>query len=93
MFKKQMIDRVLKEATETTVETFNKLGPFKTKNSDVPMEIDFGNIEFRNEVHINEDDELYVGQFKVGTSIKEGRGIMLTASKDLYEGYWVNGEK
>jgi len=63
------------------------------RNSDVPLEIDFSSVEFRNEVHINEDDEIYIGQFKIGTSIKEGRGIMLTASKDLYEGYWVNNEK
>lgn len=68
MFKREMIERLLGEATESVVETFNKLGPFKTKNSDVPMEIDFGSIEFRNELHINEDDEMYIGQFKIGTT-------------------------
>lgn len=69
MFKLEMIQRLLGEATESVVETFNKLGPFKTKNSDVPMEIDFGSIEFRNELHINEDDEMYIGQFKIGRLI------------------------
>jgi hypothetical protein len=93
MFKQAMLERVLKEATESTIETFRVLGPFKTKNSDIPMEIDFSNTEFRNEVRVNEDDEIYIGQFKVGTNIKEGRGIMLTSAKDLYEGYWVNGER
>ena len=92
-FNKEMIDRALKESTETVIEIFEGVGPFKTKNSDIPMEIDFSNIEFRNEVHINEDDEIYIGQFVVGTNIKEGRGIMLTADKDLYEGYWVNNQK
>ena len=29
----------------------------------------------------------------IGTNIKEGRGVMLTADKDLYEGYWVNNQK
>ena len=93
MFRQEMLDRVLREATEETVEVFRALGPFRTKNSDIPLELDFNNLEFRNEVHINEDDEIYIGQFKVGTNVKEGRGIMLTASKDLYEGYWVNNEK
>ena len=57
------------------------------------MEIDFSNVEFRHEVHRNEDDEIYIGQFIVGTNIKQGRGAMLTADKDLYEGYWVNNQK
>ena len=83
MFKSNMLERILKDATETTVEIFEKAGPFKTKNSDIPMEIDFSNVEFRNEVHINEDGEIYIGQYLVGTNIKQGRGIMLTASKDL----------
>ena len=70
MFKKNMLERVLKDATETTVEVFNKIGPFKTKNSDIPMEIDFSNLEFRNEVRINEDGEIYIGQYLVGTNIR-----------------------
>ena len=59
---------MLKESTETVSEVFEAIGGFRTKNTDAPMEIDFSNVEFRHEVHINEDDEVYIGQFVVGKS-------------------------
>lgn len=41
----------------------------------------------------NADGEIYIGEFRKGTNIREGRGIFITNRGDLYEGFWIDDDK
>ena len=39
---------------------------------------------------IYKDGARYHGEWLIGTSIRQGRGIEVRPSKNIYKGYWVN---
>jgi hypothetical protein len=93
MFKLDILDEALEFATPELREVFEKYGPLKTMPIDIPVELNIDEIEYRNEGCKSEAGDVYVGEFRIGTNIREGRGLLISSENYIYEGYWVDDRK
>lgn len=93
MFKQEILDEAIEHATPELKKVFEKFGPLKTKPKDVPAVINKAEIEYRNNGCKNEAGDVYVGEFRKGTNIREGRGLLISSENYIYEGYWVDDRK
>ncbi len=52
----------------------------------------YGDREWRQKVDLQNGD-IYIGEWLVGSTVKQGRGAMIEKSGCIYEGYWHNNER
>jgi hypothetical protein len=81
------MNKIVCYCSESVREIYSQRGPFtfkKHEDSSIPSQ----KLEKRNIVQIA-DKTYYLGQWRRGTEIKEGRGI-LVKDGSIYEGYWKN---
>ena len=64
-----------------------KLGPFEYDTAE--EEKLYGKRELREKVSIA-DEGIYIGEWLVGSTVRQGRGIMIYKERSIYEGYWLN---
>jgi hypothetical protein len=93
MFKTEILEEVIGRASKELNSIFKQYGPLKIKPKDVPKEIHSDEVEFRHEGYKNDRGDIYVGEFRKNTSIREGRGLLLSAEDYLYEGFWLDDHK
>ena len=102
MFKKEIIKETLEHAPKELRKVYKQYGQVKVKTRDIPEEIKEDEIEFRREGIKNEAGDVYVGELRKGTNIREGRGLLLSTSSlknisssesYIYEGFWIDDQK
>jgi len=93
LFKSKPLKVILKHTHFSIRNIFNEIGPFKVKPTDIPSELKDDNLEFRCEAKNLGPDGFYLGQWRSDTNTREGRGILVNAKKEIYEGFWFNGKQ
>ena len=84
------LKKLLSKALKTWNKVYKQYGPCKIKPKDIPDEANFDDVEFRHEGYKNEAGDIYVGEFRKGTNIREGRGLLISWEGYMYEGFWVD---
>ena len=93
MFKQELIDEALELASDELKKLWLEKGPLQIKQKDVPEEIDPDEIEFKHIQVKNDEGDAYIGEFRKGTTIREGRGILISHENYMYEGFWIDDVK
>jgi hypothetical protein len=93
MFKDKIYEIALANAPADLKEAFEFKGPFKVKQKDIPPEINTDEVDFNHTQCKNETGDTYIGQFRKGTTLREGRGILLSSENYIYEGFWIDDQK
>ncbi|CAI2373264.1 unnamed protein product [Moneuplotes crassus] len=91
MFNQQIIDKLVKFCHPEVIRTYDKLGPFKIRSTDISTKMQNmqADLEYRKSVMQMNKNEYYCGQWAIGTDSRSGRGIYVN-DKELYEGFWYN---
>lgn len=93
MHKNALAENMIKKnADSVMMELYKKYGPLKIVFSNLPKNPAIKNNEFD---YIENDKEVFFGQvgYDEGAKIKEGRGILITHSKSLFEGFFSDDRK
>ena len=74
-------------------EILRRDGPliYLSKNEEESLNMGFGNLENRPMVRLD-NGSWYLGQWREGTMIREGRGLFVYPDGSLYEGYWKDNQ-
>lgn len=76
---------------EKVLEVLIKVGPYKIN------EIDNGQTQYKNiesrTIFSDLKGNLYQGEVKIGTDLKQGRGIMIFSDGSIYEGFFLNDKR
>ena len=78
MFKKHIIEEAIEQGPQDLKKVYKQYGPCKIKPKDIPDEVNFDDVEFRQEGYKNGAGDIYVGEFRKGTNIREGRGLLIS---------------
>ena len=54
--------------------------------------MEFGEREIRPKTLLLSNKSFYIGEWRVGTDVREGRGMTVWEDGSLYEGYWKNNK-
>ena len=93
MFKEHIYDIVLNQVRPEILDIFHMKGPLKVKPKDIPPQINQNEIEFNHHECKNYSGDVYIGQFRKGTTIREGRGVLISSENHMYEGFWIDDQK
>ena len=93
MFKESIVEEALKHASKELRSVYLQFGPLKIKPKDVPSEMSDLDVEFRQEGYKNEAGDVYVGEFRSNTNVREGRGLLISSENYMYEGFWMDDKK
>lgn len=82
------MDKIITYCSDSVKEIYKERGPFAFKKHELTHEVIESRAEKRNITQIA-DRTYYLGQWRVGTDHKEGRGV-LVKDGSIYEGWWKN---
>ena len=93
MFNKEIIKAILENVGDDLKRVYKKVGLCKIKPRDIPKELNLEEIEFKHEAYKNEEGDVYIGEFRKNTTIREGRGILISREGFIYEGFWIDDRR
>ena len=93
LFKKGFMNKVSDHVSPKIRSKYEELGPFRYLKADwKSLELDKNDLEVRAPVE-REDGSIYLGQWRIGTEFREGRGVSILSDGALYEGFWKDGQQ
>lgn len=93
IFNEDIIQLALESASPELRKWHLAKGPLNIKPKDVPEDVNDDEVEFKKIQVKNKDGDMYIGSFRKGTTIREGRGILISNENYIYEGFWIDDVK